>query len=158
MTDVDLILEWVEKYFEMASLVRKVLSIDDSENPPVVPSLENEIEYQHLRYWFRKNNDRFVPIWINFRESIGESLETTGSFVEDEFKKNPFQYFYHPDNLIDMVYRMGGTTSADIWDPENKEVEAILNAINMFYYTAMHLRYWIGEFANETSETDHLIP
>ena len=158
MTDVDLILEWVETYFEMATLVRKVLSTDDPENPPVVPSFEDEIEYQRLRCWFSKNHDRFVPIWINFCKSRGDVLETTGNFGEDEFKKNPFLYFYHPDNLIDVVYRMGGTSSADIWDPENIEVEAILNAINMFYYTAMHLRYWIGEFADEHSTTDHLSP
>ena len=74
MTDVDLILEWVETYFKMATLVRKVLSTDDPENPPVVPSLEDEIEYQRLRYWFRKNHDRVVPIWINFCTSRGDVM------------------------------------------------------------------------------------
>ena len=45
----------------------------------------------------------------------GMSCRLTGSMIGVEYKKNPFLYFYHPDNLIDVVYRMGGASSADAW-------------------------------------------
>ena len=154
-TDVDLILEWAEKYFEMQALISCILSTDNP-GPPPAPPFDNEIEYQRLRFWFRNNHNRFIQIWIDFRKSKGEDIVQTGGIIGAEFSENPFLYFYHPRNLIDLVYRMGGTSTPDIWDSDNQDAESILNAINMFSYTVMHFRYWIGEFAEEGTATDHL--
>jgi len=60
-TDVDLILEWAEKYFEMQASISCILSTDNP-GPPPAPSFDNEIEYQRLRFWFRNNNNRFIQL------------------------------------------------------------------------------------------------
>jgi len=71
MEDVELILEWVEKYFEVSVLIDNVFGNYGLESFPRMPEIENEIEYQRLRLWFFKNHDKFVAIWADFCRSKG---------------------------------------------------------------------------------------
>ncbi len=146
--DVELILEWADRYFEVNALVNEVLGYDNLEYFPPFPSFENEIEYQRLRFWFRKNHDKFVPIWADFCLSKGISMGFNCNIDEVEYRKNPFLYFYSPDNLLDLAYTMGATITSDTWEPNKQAVMLVLNIINSFSNTVIHLKYWIGEFAD----------
>jgi hypothetical protein len=150
IADVNLVFEWSKKYLELNTLVKKVFSSENPENPLPFPSFEDEIEYQRLRFWFWKNQNQFVPIWANFCISIGSSTEFVGSIDEMEYRENPFLYFYSPDNLLELAFAMGATSKANVWDPNTQVVEQILNMVNRFNYPVIYLVHWIGEFA-ETS-------
>ena len=154
IAEAKLVLEWVDKYFEANVLVNKVLGCENCEYPPPIPSFENELAYQRLRFWFRKNHDKFVPIWADFCIAQGHSFERTGNIDEMEYRENPFLYYYCPDNLIDLAYTMGATITPNYWDPNKQNIENILNIINSFCCTVMHLAHWIGEFAEIDGQID----
>ncbi len=147
--EVNLVLAWADKYVEISALIKKVFAC---ENPrgfaPPLPSMENEMEFQRLKFWFRENHDDFVPVWSDFCLAKGKSPETLSNSEEMEFRKNPFLYFYSPDNLLDLAYAMGATTAANDWDPGQRSVELIINLLDSFNYTVIHLVHWIGEFAD----------
>jgi hypothetical protein len=140
-SDVTLILEWVEKYFKVAALMNKVF-----ENLPYMPPMENELEYQRLRFWFLKSHDKFVPIWTDFCLANGISIDLNEN-VEREFLENPFLYYY-PDNLLDLAYMVGTRIADDIGNRDEKDMWNIANINKSFSFTAMHLAHWIGEFAD----------
>lgn len=145
--DVTLVSEWVNKYFEANALINKIFTVENLEHPPTMPSIGDEIEYQRLRFWFRKKHDQFVPIWANFCASKGYSIEFTSNSDEMEYMKNPFLYFYDPGDLLELAYTMGATDTPDNWNPNRQAVELVLNINNRFCCTVIHLLHWIGEFA-----------
>jgi hypothetical protein len=98
-TDVDLVLEWAHKYFEVNALINKVFGGGNFKDLPCLPSFENEIEYQRLRFWFRKNHDRFIPIWVDFCFSHGYLIEFTYNSNEMEYKKTHFSII-----MVPMIY------------------------------------------------------
>jgi hypothetical protein len=146
--DVNLVLEWIGKYFESNALINKVFGGENRESHSSTLSFENEYEYQRLRFWFRKNHDKFVPIWVDFCSTHGKSTELTAIRNEVEYRKNPFLYYYYPDDLRDLVDQMGDTIVIDSCDLNKPAIELILNVINRFSCTVIHLSWWIGEFAD----------
>ena len=150
--DVDLVLEWSQKYFELNALINKVFGSENFKNPPCMPSFENEIEYQRLRFWFRKNHDKFVPIWADFCSSHGNSIEFIPNSYQMEYTKNPFLYYYGPDDLLDLADTMGATITADTQDSNKEAVELMLNITNRFSWTVINMAHWIGEFAESNNE------
>ena len=144
--EVALVLQWVDKYFTVNALINKVFGNDDLENAPSMSSFGNEIEYQRLKFWFRKNHDKFVPIWVDFCASHGYSIEFNGNQME--YRNNPFLFYYDHDNLLDLADTMGVTMPADTQDTNKQFMELILNTMNRFSCTAIHLAWWIGEFAD----------
>ena len=117
-------------------------------NHSSMPSFENEIEFQRLRFWFRKNHDEFVPIWVDFCLSHGKSIEFTDNYNEMEYRNNPFLFYYDPDNLLDLVDTLEATIPVDNQDTNNLAVSNMLTILNSFSCTVIHLAYWIGEFAD----------
>ena len=152
--DVQLIFEWVDRYFEVNALIGNVLGSNDRLNPPPVPSFDRELEYQRLRLWFCKNHNRFVPIWADFCLLKGRPIDCIGNVDGMEYRENPFLYYYYPDNLLDLAYTIGITSGPDTWDPDKQNVELIININNQFSYIVRHLKYWIGEFV-EIREESH---
>jgi hypothetical protein len=148
--EVDLVLEWIDKYFEVNALINKVFGSKNSKTYSSTPSFENEIDYQRLRFWFRKNHDKFVPIWVDFWLSHGKSIKFTNNGNEVEYRNNPFLFYYEPDNLLDLVDSTEAAIPVDSQNTNQPVVELVLNIINSFSCTVIHLAYWIGEFA-ETS-------
>jgi hypothetical protein len=146
--DVKLIMEWVGKYFEANALINNVLNVRNSENIPPFPSLGDEIEYQRLRFWFCNNHDKFIPIWCDFCLSKGSLIEFIDPIKGLDYGENPFLYYYYPHNLLELAYSIGATSTVDDWDLDIQNVELFLNMNNRFSYTVLHLKYWIGEFAN----------
>ena len=146
--DVKLILEWVEKYFEANALINNVFNVRNSENIPPFPSLGDEIEYQRLRFWFCNNHDKFIPIWCDFCLSKGSLIEFIDPIKGLDYGENPFLYYYYPDDLRDLVDQMGDTIVIDSCDLNKPAIELILNVINRFSCTVIHLSWWIGEFAD----------
>jgi hypothetical protein len=147
--DVRLISEWVEKYFEVSALINNVFGTSINESFPRMPSIENEIEYQHLRLWFFKNHDNFIAIWADFCQSKGISTNFNGSIDDMQYMENPF-FYYYPDNLLDIAYVMGVRSSDDIGylDEQDRAIVVCMN--KMFSNTVVRLANWVGEFA-ETS-------
>ncbi len=143
--DVELILEWVAKYFEVSILIDKVFG-GNIESFLRMPSIEHEIEYQRLRLWFFNNHEKFVAIWTDFCRSKGLPTDFDGAAEELQYRENPF-FYYYPDNLLDIAYMMGARSSDDIgyMDEEDRALVVYMN--KMFSHTAVHLACWIGEFA-----------
>ena len=149
--DVKMILEWVDKYFEVNTLITNVICGNNLAAFPTIPSFENELEYQRLRFWFLKNQDDFVPIWADFCVSRGRSTECAVNIDKMGYRKNPFLYYYSPDNLLDLINTIGFTITVDIWNPDEQILESALNITQRFSRLVVHLRYWIGEFAENGS-------
>ena len=82
-----------------------------------------------------------------FRASTGNVIELISAVKGIEYKENPFLYFYYLNNLRDPVHTMGATSSPNIRDPNGNDLEVILNAVKIFSYTVMYLRYRIEEFS-----------
>jgi hypothetical protein len=148
--EVELILEWVDRYFKVSSLINKAFSSNDPENCPCLPSMEDEIEYHHQRSWFRKNHEKFVPIWKEFCLSNGILMDFDGDIDWIGYIEDPF-FYYYPDNLRDVPYWMGtaGSADDDYLDEQDKELVLCIN--RRFSYTAIHLAHWIGEFAENVN-------
>jgi len=144
--DVDLVLEWARKYFEVNALINKMFGCEHFKNLPCMPSFENEIEYQRLRFWFRKNQDRFIPTWVDFCLSHGNSIEFIYKSNEIEYKNNPFLYYYGPDDLLDLADKMGATITVDPQDTDKEAVDLILNILNGFSWTVIYMAHWIGDY------------
>ena len=144
--DVELILEWVERYFRVSDLINKSFGGDNFESLLWIPLLEDEIEYQHLRLWFYNHHNKFVTIWDDFCRSRGISIETDGDTGEIEYRENPF-FYYYPENLQDIAYMLGARSSDDT-GPLAVEDRALVVYLNqMFSHTAVNLAHWVGEFA-----------
>ena len=101
---IDMVLEWIDKYFEVNALINKVFGNDNLENDSAMPSFENEIEYQRLRFWFRKNHEKFVPIWNEFCLSHGYSSQYMDNTSEMEYRNNPFLFIMTV--IIYLIWRM----------------------------------------------------
>ena len=151
--DVELIMEWADKYFKVIALINNLFSGRDFDNPPPAPTFESEIEYQRLRLWFCKNHNGFVPIWADFCSSKGCPIQSAGNVDGMEYAENPFLYFYYPDNLLELAFTIGATSAADTWDTDKENAELIINVNNSFSHKVMRLKYWIGEFADTGSRT-----
>jgi hypothetical protein len=74
----------------------------------------------------------------------------TNNGNEVEYRNNPFLFYYEPDNLLDLVDSTEAAIPVDSQNTNQPVVELVLNIINSFSCTVIHLAYWIGEFA-ETS-------
>ena len=144
--DVELILEWVDKYFKVSELINQSFGGNDFETLSRMPLIENEIEYQHLRRWFFQHHDRFVAIWDDFCRSRGISNGIEGNTGELEYRENPF-FYYYPENLLDIAYMLGARSSDDTGylAAEDRALVVCLN--QMFSHTALNLVHWVGEFA-----------
>lgn len=144
--DVEFIFEWVGKYFEIKSLINEAYGGSRWETFPKFPSLENEIEYQRLSYWFREKHNRFVPIWVDFCEAAGITPDFSGDSDRIDYRENPFIY-YNSENLLDLAYQMGVTCSPDFGYIEVGDIGLLFDFNERFSFTAMRLANWIGEFA-----------
>ena len=152
-SDVDLVMEWANKYVEICTLLKKVFAGENSVGYfPPLPSIEDEIEFQRIKFWFRQRHDDFVPIWSEFCLSKGKYLESFNNSDEMESRKNPFLYFYCPDDLLDLAYAVGVTTASNTWDPDKPAAELIINLLDTFNFTVIHLVHWVGEFADTTRQ------
>jgi hypothetical protein len=139
--DVKLILEWVENYFKVTVLINKVF-----ENLPRTPPIQNELEYQRLRFWFLKNHDKFIPIWTDFCLANGISIDLDEN-VKKGYMESPFLYYY-PDNLLDLAYTVGDRIADDTGHRYEKDTSNVASINKSFSYTALHLANWIEEFAD----------
>lgn len=150
--EVELILEWVARYFQVSALINGAFSNHSIESCPCTPSIENEIEYQRQRIWFRNNHNGFVPIWKDFCLSNGISINIDLDIDRMGYIEDPF-FYYFPNNLYELPYWIG-SCSADYgyWGEEDRELVLCTN--RRFSRTAIYLAHWIGEFADVRSQTD----
>jgi hypothetical protein len=139
--DAKLILEWVENYFKVTVLINNVF-----ENLPFIQPMENELEYQRLRFWFLNNHDKFVPIWSDFCLSNG-ILNDLNENVRRECLKNPFLYYY-PDNLLDLAFLIAERIANDAGYRDEKDISYVSYINKSFSCTTLHLANWIREFAD----------
>jgi hypothetical protein len=130
--EVDLVLEWIDKYFQVNALINKVFGSGNSKNHSSI----------------RKNHYKFVPIWIEFCVSHGYSIEFTDNSGEMDYRNNPFLFYYDQDNLLDLAEMMEIMMPLDTQNSNNQTTEPVLNIVNSFSSTVVHLAYWIGEFAD----------
>ena len=66
-SETDLAFQWVDKYFKLVELIFEISDDEENDSPPSEPSLESELKFQELRRWFFSNENKFMPIWSEFR-------------------------------------------------------------------------------------------
>ena len=80
----ELVYRWGEKWFELISLINKVISTAEP------PQAIHELKYQELRSWLMDHRALFVPLWEDFyklwKSRQGLINEATGN-------TNPFGAF-----------------------------------------------------------------
>ena len=69
-----------------------------------------------------------------------------------DYIENPFLFYYYPDNLLDLVYSIGAMGDIDNPDLDKEIIQIILNVNNRFSHKILHLKHWIGEFAEISGE------
>jgi hypothetical protein len=65
-----------------------------------------------------------------------------------DYRNNPFLFYYDQDNLLDLAEMMEIMMPLDTQNSNNQTTEPVLNIVNSFSSTVVHLAYWIGEFAD----------
>jgi hypothetical protein len=65
-----------------------------------------------------------------------------------DYRNNPFLLYYDLDNLLDLAEMMEIMIPLDTQNTNKRTLESVLNIINGFSRTVVHLAYWIGEFAD----------
>jgi len=102
--------EWTDKWLELIDLINQVTGTDEpsSSSPPPVET--DEIRYAHLRLWFLSRQQQFVSLWNDFcaaQHWAGyQNGDDPGGFP-GKYLKNPFLYFYEPENLYRLARQLG---------------------------------------------------
>ena len=114
----DIVFEWGEKWLELVGLINEVTGTDEP------PSDLEELRYQSLRFWFMDHQAEFLPLWADFYEcrewASSQSCDTEDIADPediDKYDKNPFFYFYEPENLYHLAGQLDLQTGIDLWEP-----------------------------------------
>jgi hypothetical protein len=79
-------------------------------------------------------------------------MEYVGHIEGMDYSENPFLDYYYPDNLFELAYSIGATTTTNNWDLDPQKVELIINRNSRFSYIVLHLKHWIEEFTTTVEE------
>ncbi len=116
----DLVDEWADKWLELIDLINEVTGTNEPpwSSPP--PAETDEIRYARLRFWFLSRQQQFVPLWNDFSASqhwtAYQNGDDPGGFP-GKYLKNPFLYFYEPENLYQLARQLELQSGTDIWEP-----------------------------------------
>lgn len=120
----DLVFEWGEKWLELVGLINKVTGTDEPPWSPPPPAALEELRYQSLRFWFIDYQTQFLPLWADFYECQGWALSQSCDSEDiadpediDKYDKNPFFYFYEPENLYHLAQQLDLQSGVDLWEP-----------------------------------------
>jgi len=125
----ELVSEWFDKWVEFGDLLFEVFQALEPFVSPL-PSDEDEIRYQALRFWFIEHQARFVPLWDFFQYKQEDSLSPADD-EEDiaelyQYLENPFLYFYEPENLYRLAKWLELQGGDDIWEPSDRMILHIM--------------------------------
>ena len=114
----DIVFEWGEKWLELVGLINEVTGTDEP------PSDLEELRYQSLRFWFMDHQAEFLPLWADFYKcqewASSQSCDTEDIADPediDKYDKNPFFYFYEPENLYHLAQQLDLQSGIDLWEP-----------------------------------------
>jgi hypothetical protein len=115
ITEYGLVDEWAEKWLALIELINNVTGTDQP------PSVDDELDYQCLRFWFIDHQNQFVPLWLDFYKSHDWASPQSNSYEDEDFPQryleNHFPYFYEPDNLYRLAQQLELQSGIDIWEP-----------------------------------------
>jgi hypothetical protein len=116
----DLVDEWTDKWLELIALINEVTGTDEPPWSSPLPDETDEIRYARLRFWFLSRQQQFVPLWNDFSASqhwtAYQNGDDPGGFP-GKYLKNPFLYFYEPENLYQLARQLELQSGTDIWEP-----------------------------------------
>jgi len=148
-TESDLAFQWVDKYFKLVELIIEISDNDGQDISTSEPSFEKEVRYQELRVWFLAHQDKFIPIWSEFwrdKNTLRDSVDKTDG---QEYFENPFLMLYKPDNLYQLVYRLGIIENFDTWELTEQSTGIIKDIKVEFSLEVLQFIHFVGEFAGD---------
>lgn len=125
--------------------------INEITGDPEPPTDLDELRYQSLRLWFVDHQDQFVPLWEHFYKCQGWALhedhDKNMTILPDTSKylKNPFLYFYGPENLYRLAQQFDLQCGIDIWEPSEYRASIIRPILVRTGEIMVDFVDWIGE-------------
>ena len=148
-SETDLAFQWVDRYFKLVELIIEISDNDGQDISTSEPSFEKEVRYQELRVWFLAHQDKFIPIWSEFwrdKNTLRDSVDKTDG---QEYFENPFLMLYKPDNLYQLVYRLGIIENFDTWELTEQSTGIIKDIKVEFSLEVLQFIHFVGEFAGD---------
>jgi hypothetical protein len=150
----DLVYDWSEKWLNLTELINNVTGTDQAPWSPPPPNEVQEIEYQHLRFWFNDHQTQFIPLWREFYESCdwvskqNKAVDGNGDFPQ-KYLENPFLFFYEPDNLFRLAQQLALQSGTDIWEPSEHAASMVRPVLIRLGQLVIECVDWINQRVNE---------
>lgn len=137
-TEHEFVFQWVDKWFQLVSLIFDLVgNYDEGPYSPPLPIELHEINYQSLRFWFIDHEAQFKPLWRDFYESQDWALNPGDEAIADmpdadKYIENPFHFCYRPENLYRLVQELDIQSGVDLWEPsEHRAWTAAMELLQM---------------------------
>ena len=151
-TDSDLVSDWTDRWLKLITLINNVTGTDEAPWSPPPPTDLDEIQYQGHRFWFLSHQAQFVPLWNDFYQcqewaSYQDYNEEDTSDLEDldEYRENPFLFFYKPENLFRLAQQLALQNGIDIWEPSEYRAVTIRTLMVRMGKIMIEFVDWIEE-------------
>jgi len=117
-----LVYQWVKKWSELSLLIIDVTGEDIPPYSPPPPTLDEELQYQNLRFWLLERHKKFISLWRDFEHTQTEDANDPAERpLKDNFIDNVLLSFYEPENLYRLTQQLELQSGIDIWEPSRKE-------------------------------------
>jgi len=156
-TERELVFDWTGKWIELIDLINNLTGMDEPPWSPPPPTDLEELQYQSLRFWFIGHQEQFVPLWKDFYEEWAshddyDNEDTADLSDIDKYRKNPFLYFYEPENLYRLSQQLALQTGIDLWEPSEHYASMIRPIIIHMGKKMIEFIDWIDERISHSKE------
>lgn len=148
LKDQDLVYDWTDKWLQLIALINDVTGNKGNPEWPPPPDDMDEIKYQSLRFWLLDHQTQFIPLWRPYCD-YHNLFCADESYDQDElperFFKNPFLYFYEPENLYRLAQHLGLQTGIDDWEPDENITKYIRTLMTELARRMIEFIDWIED-------------
>jgi len=119
----DLVHDWASKLLELIELINNVTGLDEPPWSPPPPTEIEELRYLDLHFWFLSHQEQFASLWDDFIANQPGACSQNNNNPDDfpeKYLKNPFLYFYEPENLYEMAKQSYLQSGTEIWEPSEQ--------------------------------------
>ena len=154
-TEHEFVFQWVDRWFQLGSLLWDLFRFDETPSPPPPTELD-EINYQGLRFWFIGHESQFRPLWRDFYKSQDWALHPDSDLITEirdaEYAlEKTFYCWYGPENLYRLMRELDIQSGIDLWEPSEHRAWMALMELLQMDAIMVKLHEWICDRTYETT-------